>query len=160
MVNTDALFRIGDAAEEAGNYTLAKQSFERGAALGDAECLSRLAHMFDVGSGVEIDKVAAMRFYQRAWRRGSTVAGINIAILYRERQNSRAAFQWWKRVAEKGDGSSQFEMAKCYLSGTGVNQDPQAALQRIAAAIRLPYITEHEREEAQALLDTLRPRQV
>jgi len=56
MVNTEALFRIGDAAEEAGSYTLARQSFERGAALGDAECLSRLAHMFDIGSGGATDK--------------------------------------------------------------------------------------------------------
>jgi len=160
MVNTEALFRIGDAAEEAGNYTLARQSFERGAALGDADCLSRLAHMFDVGSGVAIDKSAAMRLYRHAWRRGSTVAGMNIAILYRERQDSRAMFQWWKRVAETGDGSAQFEMAKCYLSGTGVKQDLQTALRCFAAAIRSTYITEHEREEAQALLDTLRPRQV
>jgi TPR repeat protein len=81
MVNTEALFSIGDAAEEAGNYTLARQSFERGAALGDADCQSRLANMFDVGSGVAIDKAVAMRLYQQAWRRGSTVAGMNIAIL-------------------------------------------------------------------------------
>lgn len=116
--------------------------------------------MFDVGTGVEIDKSAAMRFYQQAWRRGSTVAGMNIAILYRERQNSRAMFQWWKRVAASGDGSAQLEMGKCYLSGRGVRQDLQAALKCLAAAIRSTHITDNELEEAQALLDTLRPRQV
>ena len=102
MVNTEALFRIGDAAQDEGNFALARQSFERGAALGDAECLCRLAYMFDIGRGVDTDKAAAMRFYQRAWRRGSTTAGMNIAILYRERRNSPAMFRWWKRVADTG----------------------------------------------------------
>ena len=63
MVNTEALFRIGDAAQDEGNFALARQSFERGAALGDAECLCRLAYMFDIGRGVDTDKAAAMRFY-------------------------------------------------------------------------------------------------
>ena len=160
MVETEALFRIGDAAEEEGNFGLARQSFERGAALGDAECLCRLASMFYAGSGVEIDKTAAMRLYQRAWRRGSTTAGMNIAILYGERRNWQAMFRWWKRVAETDDGTAQFEMAKCYLNGTGVRQDTQAALRCLAAAIRSSYITEDEREEAEALLDTLRPHMV
>jgi hypothetical protein len=67
MVNTDALFRIGDAAEDEGNFTLARQSFERGSALGDTTCLCRLARMFDLGLGVGTDKLMAMRLYQRAW---------------------------------------------------------------------------------------------
>jgi hypothetical protein len=37
--NTDALANIGHAAEEAGNYKLARQSFERGAELGGVICL-------------------------------------------------------------------------------------------------------------------------
>lgn len=161
MANTDALFRIGDAAEDEGNFTLARQSFERGAALGDTTCLCRLARMFDLGGGVEADKPMAMRLYQRAWRRDkNTVAGSNIAILYRERSDFRAMFRWWKRVAEEGDGSAQLEMAKCYLNGTGVKRCPQSALRRLAAAVGSDYITEHEREEAQSLLDSLRPQQV
>lgn len=159
-LDTEALFRIGDVAQENGDFALARVSFERGAALGDAECLCRLAYMYDVGSGVKMNKTAAMRLYQRAWRRGSTTAGNNIAILYRERRSSRAMFQWWKRLAGTGDGSAQFEMAKCYLAGAGVKQNAQAGLRCLSAAIRSPYICEYEREEAQALLNTLRPRQV
>ena len=160
MLNTEALFRIGDAAADKGDFALALLSFGRGAALGDAECLCRLAYMYDVGSGVEADKAAAMRLYRRAWRRGSTAAGDNIAILYRERGNARAMFRWWKRVAGTGDGSAQLEMAKCYLAGTGVRRDAQAALRCLSAAIRSPFICEDEQGEAEALLDTLRPRQV
>src|SRR5688572_12303105 len=121
MVNTDALFRIADAAEEAGNYDLARQSLERGAFLGDTMCLRRLAYLFDTGIGVEVDKATAMRLYQKAWRKDrNPVAGGNIAILYREQRNWRQSFRWWQRVAELGDGSGQLEMAKCYLRGRGV----------------------------------------
>jgi hypothetical protein len=161
MVNTDALFRIGDAAEEAGNFTLARQSFERGAALGDTMCLCRLAYLYDVGRGIEADKPMAMRLYRRAWRRDKdTAAGSNIAILYRERSDFRAMFRWWKRVADEGDGSAQLEMAKCYLDGAGVKRCPQSALRCLAVAVGSTYITEYEREEAQNLLDSLRPRRV
>ncbi len=160
MVDTEVLFRIGDAAAEAGNFDLALQSFERGAALGDTESMCRLGYMFDVGSGVEVDKAAAMRLYRRAWRRGNASAGTNIAILYRERGDRRGMFRWWKRVADRGDGGAQIEMAKSYLDGVGVRRDVQAALRCLAAAVRSSYLSEEEREEAEALLETLRPRKI
>ena len=160
MVDTEVLFRVGDAAQGEGNFDHARRAFERGAALGDVDCLVRLAYMFDVGCGIEADKSQAMRLYQRAWRRGNTTAGLNIAILYRERQNARAMFQWWQRVARTGDGSALFEMAKCYLAGIGVRNDGQAALRCLARAVRSRHISEAEREEAIELLSGLRPRQV
>jgi TPR repeat protein len=159
VVSTEALFRIADAAEEAGNYDLALRSFERGASLGDSMCLCRLAYLFDVGVGVETDKASAMRLYRRAWRIDrNPVAGGNIAILYREQKNWRQIFRWWQRVAQLGDGSAELELAKCYLRGQGVRRDPQAALRCLAAAEGSVYITEYERELAQRLLGRLRPR--
>jgi TPR repeat protein len=161
MVSTDALFRIADAAEEAGNFDLARKSFERGASLGDTTCLCRLAYLFDTGTGVETDKKLAMRLYQRAWRIDrNTVAGGNIAILYREQKNWRQTFRWWQRVAHLGDGSAQLELAKCYLRGRGVRADVQAALRSLAVAERSIYISEYERELAQRLLRRLHPRRV
>jgi uncharacterized protein len=161
MVDTYALFQIGDAAEEAGNFAHARAAFERGAALGDVACLSRLAYLFDTGTGVEVDKTTAMRLYQRAWRMDrDIVAGSNIAILYRERRQWQLMFRWWKRLAATGDGSAQLEMAKCYLRGRGVKRDPQAALRCLAAAEGSAYITECERDLARRLLGKLRPRVV
>ena len=161
MVDTDALFRIADAAEEEGRLDFARQSFERGAALGSIDCLTRLAYLYDVGLGVDVDKTYAMRLYQRAWRRGrSIVAATNIAILYRERGNPRAMFRWFQRAVEQGDGSASLDMAKCYLDGLGTSRDPLAARRCLAAAIRSSYITEAEREEAVALMSGLVPREV
>ena len=160
MVDTFALFQIGDTAEEAGNYELARQSFERAASLGNADCLSRLAYMFDVGLGVEVDKSHAMRLYKRAWRRGSHVAPNNIAILYREQGRHRLMFQWFVRAANSDDGDALVEIAKCYLHGTGVRRSAQKALRMLASAVNSNCITEAGREEAQAMLDDLRPRAI
>lgn len=158
MVSTDALFRIGDAAEEAGNFEVALQSFERGAVLGDVQCLCRLAYLFDVGRGVEVDKAKAMRLYRRAWQQSrETVAATNIAVLYREQAKLTAMFRWWKRAADAGDGSAYFEMAKCYLEGHGVKKDVQSALRCLSAAVTSEHICEEDREGAEGLLNALRP---
>jgi len=159
MVDTDALFRIGDAAEEAGDFGLALRSFERGAALGSPECLTRLAYLYDVGVGVEVDKDLAMALYQRAWRRnGSVVAAQNIAILYHEVGRYREMFRWYQRAARNGDGSAQLDLAKCYLDGLGVRKDIQLAVRALAIAEGSIYITEYERDEALALVEMLKPR--
>jgi len=69
-------------------------------------------------------------------------------------------FRWYQRVAFAGDGSAQLAMAKCYLSATGVRKDPQAALRCLAVANASDYITEEEREEAQAMLAALKLRPI
>lgn len=160
MVNTDALLNIAYEAAEKGNFDYARQCYERGAALGDADCLHALGYMYDVGEGVTVDKALAIGFYRRAWRGGCHAAASNIAVLYREQGKLGLMFRWFERVALAGDGSAQFEMAKCYLDGRGVRKDPQAALRCFVAAIQSSFITEHEREEAQALINSLRPRPV
>ena len=161
MVDTEALFRIGDAAQDDGKLDFARRSFERGAALGDVECLTRLAYMHDLGLGTDVDKQLAMTLYQRAWRIArSIVAATNIAILYRERGNHRAMFTWYQRAASEGDASALFDMAKCYLKGIGVRASPQAGLRCLASAITSIYITEAEREEAVALMSNLAPRSI
>jgi uncharacterized protein len=158
MVEAEALFRVGDAAEEGGNYAQALRSFEQGAALGDEACLTRLARMFDLGLGVAVDKSFAMRCYARAWRRfRSHVAANNIAILYRERGNERSAFQWFRRGGEQGDGDALVEVAMCYLGGLGVRRSAQEALRHLAGAVASSNICEAGREEAESLLASLRP---
>lgn len=156
MIDTDLLFLIADAAEEEGKFDFARLSFEQGAALGDIGCLTRLAHMHDVGIGIPIDKAMAMRLYRRAWRRArSSLAANNIAILYRERGQNRAMFAWFRRAADAGDGSAQLDMAKCYIGGVGVRKDAALGLRHLKAAVTSDYISEDERDEAMALMNGL-----
>lgn len=158
VIETEVLFRLADAAQDAGDHELARQSFERGAALGDTASLTRLALIYDVGVGVAPDRVRAMSLYQRAWRLGrDAVAANNIAILYKEGGRRREMFRWFQRSAGTGDGSAHLSMAKCYLDGSGVRSNPQSALRCLAVAAGSFYISGDEREEAQALLKTLAP---
>ncbi len=157
VINCEALFRLGDAAEDAGDFQMARRSFERGAELGDQLCLDRLAHQLDVGLGGESDKPLAMRYYRRAWRLGSHTAANNIAILYREAGKRRAMFQWFKRALERGDLDANLQLAKCYLAGTGVRKSVELALRHLAATVSNESVFESSREEAEALLAQFRP---
>ena len=159
-VDTDALLSFAYAAGEDGRLDFQRQCLEQGANLGDPMCLQALGYLYDVGEGVTADKTRAMALYRRAWRRGSHAAANNIAIIYREAGKTRLMFRWFERVARAGDGSAHLELAKCYLEGVGVRRNAPAALRCLAIAQASFYITEFEREEAQALLEALRPRSV
>lgn len=161
MADTDLLFRLADAAEEGGNFDLARASFERGADLGSVECLTRLAYIYDQGLGVAPDKPRAMKLYRRAWRRShSCVAANNIAILYREAGDRRLTFRWFQRAAQAGDGSAQLDLAKCYIDGEGVRANPSLALRCLVSAVGSTFISEDERDEARELIAALAPRLV
>jgi TPR repeat protein len=160
VVDTTLLFLQGYAAEEAGDFARAQAYFREGAALGDDNCWTHLGYMFDVGIGTPIDKVEAMRCYRMAWRNRCTIAANNIAILYRERGDHRAMFRWFERAALAGDGSPHLDLAKCYLDGVGVRRSVVAAQRCLAIAVGHEFISEEEREEAEALLAELRPRLV
>ena len=158
MISADALFRIGDAAEDAGDLDLALRSFQRGAELEDEACLSRLAYLHDEGHGVRPNKKRALRLYLKAWRNGSHVAANNIAILYREIGNARGMVRWFTRAIDRNDDGARIEVAKLYLSGDGVEQSADIASRHLAAALSSVHLSEMEREEAEALRDRLRPR--
>ena len=151
------LFKTGDAAEDTGDFAFAKSAFERGAALGDQLCWLRLGLLFDLGKGLPVDKAEAMRCYRRAWLSRNPAAANNIAVLYRERGDDRGMLRWYKKAAAEGDGSAHLDVAKCYLRGVGARANTQAGLRSLAAAVASDFISEAEREEAQALLDDLRP---
>jgi TPR repeat protein len=144
-------FIEGDRAEESGNFPLARQWFERGVELGEVDCLTRLARMYDLGIGVIADGVVSIRLYKRAWRLGSTLAASNIATIYRDRGRPRLAAQWFRRVAEARDSSGHLELAKLYLTGLGGKRSTSLALRHLAACSGSANLTEGEREEAEAL---------
>ncbi len=158
MAEARLLFQAGDTAEEAGDFSSAKLAFERGAALNDDNCWLRLGYLYDVGRGVETDKLEAMRCYRRAWRRRNTAAANNIAILYRERGAYRLMVRWFERAAGEGDGGAYLDLAKCYRDGVGVGMSPEATTRCLAAAMSSQFISEDERQEAAAMMAVLRPR--
>ena len=151
------LFDLGDTAETAGHFKVARRFFLRGAVLGDASCCVRLGFLYDTGVGCKVDKARAMYWYKIGWRSRDRCAAANIAILYRERGRYGPMFYWFGRAAKAGDGDAFVELAKCYRSGSGVRRDKVAAIRFLSTSITLSryQITENGREEAEAILAEL-----
>jgi hypothetical protein len=155
------LYLRGDAAEDAGDFAVARRCFENGAAAGEALCWTRLGLLHDLGSGVPVDKAEAMRCYRKAWRLvGDAAAAHNIAILYKERGDRRLMFQWWLRAADAGDGDACLEVARCYGSGEGVRRSPDLQVRYLARCLTAEDISEDNLDVAAADLADARPRLV
>jgi TPR repeat protein len=155
------LFLRGDLAEDAGEFGVALTCFQRGAAMGDVLCWTRLGLLYDFGKGVPVDKAEAMRCYREAWRRGREPAAAgNIAILYRDAGKRRRAFQWWLRAADAGDGDACLEVARCYGEGVGVRRSPDLKVRYLARCLAAEDVTEDSLDLAAADLAEARPRLV
>ena len=154
------LWRLASDAEDAGDFERARCLAEKGVELGDPSCWLQLGLFYDLGRGVSVDKQYAMACYRKAWLRKDIAAASNIAILYREKGDSRAMFRWYTRAAKHGDDGAFLELAKCYRDGVGVKASEENVLRCLAAALRGSCISEAEREEAGAILQVYRPRVV
>ena len=161
MIDAELCLRRGCAAEDAGDYELARTCYAQAAALGDPIGLTSLAYLHELGLGVTVDKARAMQLYRRAWRlHRDGCAANNIAILYRERGDRRAMFRWFQRCAATGDGDAYVELAKCYRDGLGVRRSPELVARWLGAALAEVHISEAARDEAEAMMGAIRPRAV
>ena len=149
-------FSKGDAAEDAGDYVLAREFFALGAHCGGRLCWSRLGHLYDAGRGAPLDKARAMSCWRKAWRLGDTTAAHNIAILFRERGKRRESFRWLHRAAGKGGADAQIEIAKNYLSGDGVRSSAHLAARYLVVALTMRDIQPWETDEARLMLRRIR----
>ena len=66
-------------------------------------------------------------------------------------QNADSAARWYRLGAELGDGLAQYELAKLYLTGTGVNTDIVRAVLYLKLADKRVYEAERRREIAELL---------
>jgi TPR repeat protein len=139
----------------AGNLELAFKLFSIGAVQGLDGCMLDLGYFFDEGIGIPIDKQQAMHWYKKAYRRGSSAAASNIAILYREKGRLNYTAQWFQRAARLNDGDAEVELAKLYMAGIGVRKSITAAKTHLTKALATSYITQAGREEAEELMAKL-----
>ncbi len=155
--SADDLFVAGDEAEDAGLLQEAREFFETGASLGDENCMLRLGLLHDLGIGVPINQPLALRWYLRAWRRGSEIAATYIATVYRDAGREERAAQWYHLGAEQDDGDAAVELGERYLVGRGVEKSLGEARIWLTSAARSDNITEAGRERAIELLEDLKP---
>jgi TPR repeat protein len=155
-MNTPALPGDPYAAWDSGNFRTAFRLFAAQAHAGDHEVELNLGYFYDVGLGTRKNRVKAMYWYRRAYRRGSGAAASNIATIYRDECRHALEFAWYKRAAALRDGDAEVEIAKLYLSGSGVRKDHRKAMAALRRALASPFITPYGCEEAAQLLDACR----
>lgn len=125
------IYRFGRAGV-AIDYARARQWYERGRKLGDADSLAALGYMAANGQGGAADHVLARKLYREAVDQGSGWAASNLAILLREGQGGPRdpveAVRLLRLAADRGERSGMLLLAYHYRRGIGVERDVQLAI--------------------------------
>jgi len=156
-MKTDSKLIENEAHEawESGDLRKAFELFGQCASKGEAGCMLNLGYFYDEGIGVGQDKIKAMSWYKRAYRKGDSAAASNIAVLYREKGRNDLMIQWFQKSVILGDGDSEVELAKLYMKGIGVRKSLSKSNELLRKAQASKHITEAGREEATELLGAL-----
>ncbi len=131
----------GKQAFAARNYDDARQSFAKAFGDGEAEGGYFLARMFELGLGVEVDDLAAVRLYRQTAQSGYAQSLNRLALMHFRgelgvAQDFVQARDYFSLAAKAGDKNAQFNLGKLYFEGKGTdkNLDQALALYRQAAA--------------------------
>jgi hypothetical protein len=158
-VSDDAnLERKAHDAWEAGRRSAAFRLYSQLASHGSGAGELNLGYFYDCGIGVRKNRALALKWYRRAYRRGSGAAASNIATIYRDEGNRRLEAQWYARAARLKDGDAAMELAKLVLAGRGIRKSRAHALRLLKRATVSRFITENGRDEARTILRALKGR--
>ncbi|MEJ2179575.1 MAG: tetratricopeptide repeat protein, partial [Gammaproteobacteria bacterium] len=127
------LYNQGLQAYDIGDYQDAYAIWEGLAEEGNAIAQFNIAHMHEVGEGVEKNAVEALKWYQRAAGQGYAEAQNNLGILYSNgigapRDQKQSAY-WTEMAANQGLPNAQFQMGVKHNTGRGVDKDDRKAFE-------------------------------
>ncbi|MDB5807088.1 MAG: hypothetical protein JWN73_4410 [Betaproteobacteria bacterium] len=111
-----------------------------------------IGYFYDVGLGTRKNRGEVMRWYRLDYRRGSSGAASNIAMIYRDEGRHAMEVAWYQRAAALDDGDAEVEIAKYYLSGLGAPKHRGRAIAALKRAVKSRHITPDGREEAARIL--------
>jgi TPR repeat protein len=145
----EALFIRADHEDEGGNLRTAFRLMLGAAKLGDIGAQVNVGNYYDAGKGVRRNRIAALYWYKRAYRRGYPTAAHNLGILWQREKEFKRALAWFHRSVELGDQESNLEIGKHYLH---YENDPRKAISYLRKVKPSRWITEASQEEAAKLL--------
>jgi TPR repeat protein len=145
----DDLFLRAVQEEEKGNVRLAFRLCLAGAKAGDLSCQVNVGNLYDDAKGTKRNRVAALYWYKRAYRRGNAAAASNIGIMWRNEGKTKRALSWFRKAVRLGDEDANLEIAKYYLNA---EFDPARAIPCLEKVQESDSVCEATAEEAVALL--------
>jgi uncharacterized protein len=151
----DDLFLRAAQEEEKGNVRLAFRLCLAGAKAGNLSCQLNVGNLYDDGNGTKRNRVAALYWYKRAYRRGDLCAANNIGIMWRNEGKTKRALSWFRTAVRLGDEDANLEIAKYYLD---VEFNPARAISYLEQVRDSKSVCEASAEEAVALLKAAKTR--
>ena len=119
-----ALYRLGECYLDGigvdMDWDKARECFRRAAEIKDEE---DQIQYFASESQKMLDAILAYEKDLPAAEQGDAEAQIAVAKFFAGRNHDEEAFEWYRRAAEQGHPEAQYELARCYDFGSGVEED-------------------------------------
>ena len=114
----------------------------------------RYADYLSTGENCNKNLELAIQLYEKGIELGFSEAAFNLGVEYRNKQDFKRAFEYYQRANEMSASSYQFDIAKCYYYGIGIEKDKNKALE-ILKNINFPERNQYEVDEANYMLGLL-----
>jgi predicted RNase H-like HicB family nuclease len=151
----NAAFSQADKNWEEGKLQSAFRQFLALAKAGDRAAQTNVGYFYDVGIGTRSNRVLALYWYRKAYRRGDAAAANNIATIWRDKHKPQRSLAWFRRAVRLGDAGSNLGIAKHYLQNGSNLRKAIAYLTKVCQSDR---VSEAEVEEAARLLKAAKKR--
>eukprot|EP00808_Paulinella_micropora_P025231 g40318.t1 len=100
---------------------------------GDSMAMFCVAHIYNLGQGVQTNEKLAVEWYKKAAGAGNALAQFSLGVCYHNgqgvQQDFKKAVEWFTKAAEAGYALAQFSLGVCYENGQGVQQDFKKAVE-------------------------------
>jgi TPR repeat protein len=145
----EELFIRAAKHEENGQLRSAFRLYLAAAKAGDTSCQLNVGNFYDAGTGVRRNRLAALYWYKRAYRRGDSCAANNIGVMWRNDKKPKRALEWFQKAVRLGDEEANLEIAKYYLRN---EPNTLKAIRHLEKVCQSDCVTEAGKEEATRLL--------
>lgn len=142
----------GDRQQQRGNLGSGFRLLLMAAKLGDPSAQHNLGYTYDVGLGVRRNRAAAMLWYRRAYRHGSSISAASIGLMFRDERNYARAARWLRSAVQAGDVDANLELAKIYLRDARGKRKAIACLRAILKGTPPINLGEDTQREARRML--------
>lgn len=136
------------------NGSMAFKWYHKAYENGSHEAFTRLADFFSEGIYCKKDIALAIELYQKGIDHGNAVAANNLAIVYRDQQDYKKAFELYKIAQDLGNANS-LEVALCCYFGIGTKKDIKNSFEIFKKIATEHANTQYEIDEANYFLGRL-----
>ncbi len=128
LISFFPIYSIADAGLDefnAGNYQKALEIWDNELQKdpNSAELNYNLAMLFDMGLGIEVDESMAKKHYLRAAEKNYAPAMFKLGVIMAKENDYPQAARWWLKASSSELPEAQYNLAKLYRDGQGVEKD-------------------------------------